>query len=56
MNEELWLAMAWSVIFSSIKNPDKKKTLKKAVLKFVRLSLQTYADDPDFAIDKLMQP
>lgn len=56
MNEDLTIAMAWAVLFSSVKNPKRKATLKRAVLKFVRMALATYAGDPDFAYDKLTQP
>jgi hypothetical protein len=48
MNEELIIAMATSVILASVKNPAKKATLKKAMLKIYTTIGTMYAGDPDF--------
>ena len=48
MNEELIISMATSVILSAVKNPAKKQSLKRAMLKIYRTIGATYAGDPDF--------
>ncbi len=48
MNEEIIIAMATSVILSSVKNPSKKASLKKAMLKIYKTIGTVYAGDPDF--------
>jgi uncharacterized membrane protein len=48
MNEELLIAMATSVILSTVKNPAKKASLKKAMLKIYKTIGTVYAGDPDF--------
>ena len=48
MNEELIIAMATSVILASVKNPAKKATLKKVMLKLYTTIGNMYAGDPDF--------
>ena len=48
MNEELIIGMAMSVILSSVKNPSKKASLKKAMLKVYKTIGTVYAGDPDF--------
>jgi len=48
MNEEFIIGMAMSVILSSVKNPTKKASLKKAMLKIYKTIGMVYASDPDF--------
>lgn len=49
MNEELIISMAVAVILSTIKNPAKKASLKKAMLKVFTTIKTAYAGDPDFS-------
>lgn len=46
--EELYINMALSVLLTAIKNPNKKATLKKALLKLRNAINTLYAGDPDF--------
>ena len=48
MDENLIIAMATSVILASVKNPAKKASLKKAMLKIYTTIGTMYAGDPDF--------
>lgn len=49
MNEDLIITMAVSVVIASVKNPQKKTKMKKAMLKIYQVIKQAYAGDPDFA-------
>lgn len=46
--DEMMIQMAFAVVLSTVKNPDKKAKLKKAFLKVFKTIKATYADDPDF--------
>jgi len=48
MNEELIIAMATSVILATVKNPEKKTKLKKAMAKIYTTIGNTYFGDPEF--------
>ena len=48
MNEELIIAMATSIILASVKNPEKKAKLKKAMAKIYTTIGNTYSGDPEF--------
>ena len=48
MNEELIIAMATSVILATVKNPEKKSKLKKAMAKIYTTIGNTYFSDPEF--------
>ena len=48
MNEELIVSMATSVILASVKNPEKKSKLKKAMAKIYTTIGNTYFGDPEF--------
>jgi hypothetical protein len=48
MNEELIIAMATSIILASVKNPEKKAKLKKAMAKIYKTIGTTYFGDPEF--------
>jgi hypothetical protein len=50
MNEELIIAMATSVILASIKNPEKKAKLRKAMAKIYTTIGNTYSSDPEFQL------
>lgn len=46
--DDLIISMATAVILSAVKNPAKKASLKKAMLKIYRTIGSMYAGDPDF--------
>jgi len=48
MGEELIISMATSAILASVKNPEKKTKLKKAMAKIYTTIGNTYLGDPDF--------
>jgi len=48
--EDLIINMAIATILSTIKNPGKKATLKKAFLKVRNAINAAYAGDPDFNV------
>ena len=48
MNEELIVSMATSVILASVKNPEKKSKLKKAMAKIYTTIGNTYLGDAEF--------
>ena len=48
MNEELIIAMATSIILATVKNPEKKTKLKKAMAKIYKTIGNTYFGDPEF--------
>ncbi|HYR90634.1 MAG TPA: hypothetical protein VE422_41605 [Terriglobia bacterium] len=48
MNEELIIAMATSIILASVKNPDKKTKLTKAMAKIYKTIGAAYIGDPEF--------
>ena len=48
MDENLIIQMAVTVVLSTIKNPAKKASLKKAMLKIFTSIKTVYAGDPDF--------
>ena len=48
MTEELIISMATSVILATVKNPEKKTKLKKAMAKIYTTIGNTYFGDPEF--------
>jgi hypothetical protein len=48
MTEELIITMATSVILATVKNPEKKAKLKKAMAKIYTTIGKTYFGDPEF--------
>jgi hypothetical protein len=48
MNEELLIAMATSIILASVKNPEKKTKLTKAMAKIYKTIGTAYLGDPEF--------
>lgn len=46
--EDMIISMAIAIILSSVKNPAKKASLKRALLKVRNTINAAYADDPDF--------
>ena len=48
MNEELIIAMATSIILATVKNPDKKAKLTKAMAKIYNTIGAAYVADPEF--------
>jgi hypothetical protein len=48
MNEELIISMATSVILATVKSPEKKVKLKKAMAKVYKTIGNTYFGDPEF--------
>ena len=48
MDEDLIIAMATTIVLSTIKNPAKKTKIKKAMAKIVRSILGAYAGDAEF--------
>ena len=47
-NEELLIAMATSIILASVKNPEKKTKLTKAMAKIYKTIGTAYLGDPEF--------
>jgi hypothetical protein len=45
---DLLIQMAVSILLSTIKNPEKRAELKRAMLKVRNTINMAYADDPDF--------
>lgn len=45
---DLFITMAISVILSTVKNPESKAKLRKAMLKVFTTIKAQYASDPDF--------
>lgn len=50
MNEELIIAMATSIILSTVKNKASKKRLKSVMLKIWKTIGNAYAGDKDFKL------
>ena len=48
MMEDTFIAIAVSIILSTVKNPASKAKVKKAMLKIFRTIRTVYAGDPDF--------
>ena len=48
MTEELIISMATSVILATVKKPEKKTKLKKAMAKIYTTIGNTYLGDPEF--------
>ena len=48
MTEELIISMATSVILATVKNPEKKTKLKKAMAKIYTTIGNTFSGDPEF--------
>jgi hypothetical protein len=48
MNEELIISMATSAILATVKQPEKKTKLKKAMAKIYTTIGNTYFGDPEF--------
>jgi hypothetical protein len=48
MNEELIISMATSAILATVKQPEKKTKLKKAMAKIYTTISNTYSGDPEF--------
>jgi hypothetical protein len=46
--EDMIIAMATSVILAAVKNPGKKATLRKALLKIFKSIQAAFPGDPDF--------
>lgn len=49
MDFDLILSLGVTILFQSIKNPEKRAQLKKLCLKVVSTIKTAYAGDPDFA-------
>jgi hypothetical protein len=48
MDEDLLISMGTAIILSTVKNPKKRRSLKKIMLKIFNSIRAAYAGDPDF--------
>lgn len=48
MDFDFWITMGTAAILAAIKNPDRRASLKKVMLKIRNAINANYAGDPDF--------